>query len=105
MFQAETVSGLCRANSGFCTTVVIELQNAEPRISSAPASILRSSPSPSAISPMPANDTAVPSHAPRPKRSPRTIMASAAVMIGLTLMMKLAGPDDTVCSPRLSRVV
>ena len=32
-------------------------------------------------------------------------MASAAVMIGLTLMMKLAGPDDTVCSPMLSNAV
>ena len=44
MFQAETVSGLWRANSGFCAMVLTEVQRAAPRISSAPVSKRRPSP-------------------------------------------------------------
>jgi len=105
MFQAETVSGLWRASSGFCRMVVMELQKADPRMRRAPASMRIRPPSPSAIRPIPAKERAVPSHWVRPKDSLRKRMASSAVMMGLTLMMKLAGPAETVCSPRLRSTV
>ena len=54
---------------------------------------------------MPANEMMVPSHASLEKRSPRNSIASTAVKIGLALMMKLAGPAETVSSPKLSRTV
>ena len=105
MFQAETVSGLWRANSGFCTMLDEAVQRAAPRISSAPWLSAKPSPSPNAISPMPANEMMVPSHAIPEKRSPRNSIASTAVKIGLPLMMKLAGPAETVSSPKLSSTV
>ena len=51
---------------------------------------------------MPANEMMVPSHASLEKRSPRNSIAATAVKIGLALMMKLAGPAETVSSPKLS---
>ena len=63
MFQADTVSGLWRANSGFWTMLAEAVHSAAPRISNAPRSTLNPSPSPSAISPIPVKEMTVPSHA------------------------------------------
>ena len=47
----------------------------------------------------------MPTQALRLKVSFSSSMAKMAVMIGLTLMMKLAAPADTVCSPILRSTV
>lgn len=58
-----------------------------------------------AMMPMPANDRKVPTQPALEKRSPRNGTAMMAVRIGATLMMKLAAPDEIVCSPMLSSAV
>ena len=55
--------------------------------------------------PTPAKESNVPAQAIRLKRSPRKDVAKIAVRIGLTLMMKLAAPAETVSSPKLSSAV
>lgn len=50
IFQAETASGLCARNSGFCTMAVEAVRKAAPRMGSAPLLIFSPSPSPSAVS-------------------------------------------------------
>lgn len=105
MFHADTASGPCVLNSGFCTTVDVAAQIAAPTISRAPVSRVRPSPSPSAIRPIPVNEIPVPIQAIKPKRSPSISIANTAVMIGLTLMMKLAAPAETVSSPTLRKIV
>ena len=99
MFQAATDKGLWRVNSGFWAIALAEVTKAAPRMKSAPASKLSPSPSPSAMMPMPANETNVPAQAMTEKRSPRKAVAKSAVRIGLMLMMKLAAPAETVNSP------
>jgi hypothetical protein len=86
-------------NSGFWAMALADVTKAAPRMSSAPASKRSPSPSPSAMMPMPAKESSVPPQAMTEKRSERKAVANSAVRIGLTLMMKLAAPAETVSSP------
>src|ERR671920_452427 len=105
MFQAETVSGLCLVKSGFCTTVVTELQSAAPRMSRAPVSRRIPCPSLRAIKPIPANDRVVPIQARTLNRSPSTSTARPAVMIGVVLVIKVAAPAENVVLTLFRRAV
>jgi hypothetical protein len=105
MFHAETVSGWCLENNGFCTIVLTEEHSAEPRISNAPVLNVSPLPSPMAMTPMPAKETKVPIQASTGKRSPSRNIAIIAVKIGLTLMMNAAAPAETVVSPMFSIAV
>ena len=56
-----------------------------------------------AMMPTPMKEMAVPIQPHCPKRSPKTETAISAVKTGMVLMMKLAGPAATVCSPVFNR--